>query len=102
MSNTTHATNKTIAEALRILAGDIQSPDDVPAATLRQAATRIEELGERVRELGRAQRRIRRLESAGDKMQSALVGEEGLEHWQYLAEAHEAELAWRKAKEATL
>jgi len=34
----------TIASALRILANDIQSPDDVPATCLREAADRLEEL----------------------------------------------------------
>jgi len=34
----------TIASALRILANDIQSPDDVPATCLREAADSLEEL----------------------------------------------------------
>ncbi len=36
----------TLATALRILAGQIQSPDDVPATALREAADRLEELRE--------------------------------------------------------
>jgi len=35
---------ETLAAALRILATDIQSPDDVPATCLREAADRLEEL----------------------------------------------------------
>ena len=35
---------QTLAAALRILANDIQSPDDVPATCLREAADRLEEL----------------------------------------------------------
>jgi len=35
---------ETIAAALRILANDIQSPDDIPATCLREAADRLEEL----------------------------------------------------------
>ena len=35
---------ETLAAALRILANDIQSPDDVPATCLREAADRLEEL----------------------------------------------------------
>jgi len=35
---------ETIAAALRILANDIQSPDDVPATCLREAADRLEGL----------------------------------------------------------
>jgi hypothetical protein len=34
----------TLASALRILAGDIQSPDNVPAVCLMDAADRLEEL----------------------------------------------------------
>lgn len=34
---------KMIAGALLVLAGEIQSPDDVPAACLREAAKRLEE-----------------------------------------------------------
>lgn len=34
----------TLIKALRILAGQIQAPDDVPAAALREAAERLEEL----------------------------------------------------------
>jgi hypothetical protein len=33
-----------LAAALRILANDIEAPDDVPSATLREAADRLEEL----------------------------------------------------------
>ena len=35
---------ETLAAALRILANDIQSPDNVPATCLREAADRLEEL----------------------------------------------------------
>ena len=35
---------ETLAAALRVLANDIQSPDDVPAICLREAADRLEEL----------------------------------------------------------
>jgi chromosome segregation ATPase len=35
---------ETLSAALRILANDIQSPDDVPATCLREAADRLEEL----------------------------------------------------------
>jgi len=35
---------ETLAAALRILANDIQSPDDIPATCLREAADRLEEL----------------------------------------------------------
>jgi len=35
---------ETTAAALRILANDIQSPDDIPATCLREAADRLEEL----------------------------------------------------------
>jgi len=52
------------------------------------------------RELAAAKERIRRLEEAGDALQSAVVGTEGMTHWQWLAAAHEADLRWRKAKEA--
>jgi len=38
------STTETIAAALRLLANDIQSPDDVPATCLREAADRLEEL----------------------------------------------------------
>jgi hypothetical protein len=34
----------TIASALRILANDIQSPDDVPSLCLMEAADRLEQL----------------------------------------------------------
>lgn len=44
--------------------------------------------------------RIKRLEEAGDALQFAVVGVEGMTHWQSLAAAHEADLMWRKAKEA--
>jgi hypothetical protein len=37
---------ETLSAALRILANDIQSPDDVPATCLREAADRLEELQE--------------------------------------------------------
>lgn len=40
-----------------------------------------------------------RLEEAGDCVQGAVVGTEGMSHWQWLALAHEADLKWRKAKE---
>jgi hypothetical protein len=35
---------ETLVAALRILANDIQSPDDIPATCLREAADRLEEL----------------------------------------------------------
>lgn len=35
---------ETLASALRILAGDIQSPDNIPALCLMEAADRLEEL----------------------------------------------------------
>lgn len=38
------SSNETLVAALRILANDIKSPDDVPALCLREAADRIEEL----------------------------------------------------------
>lgn len=44
--------------------------------------------------------RCKRLEEAGDALQSAVVGTEGMTHWQWLAAAHEADLRWRKAKES--
>lgn len=44
--------------------------------------------------------RVKRLEAAGDEMQSAIVGEEGMTHWQWLAVAHESDLKWRAAKES--
>ena len=40
------STTKTITAALRILANDIQSPDDVPATCLREAADSLEELAQ--------------------------------------------------------
>lgn len=46
-----------------------------------------------------AKARIEALEKAGDTMSKALTGTEGQTHWQWLAEAHEADLLWRKAKE---
>ena len=52
------------------------------------------------RELALAHARIARLEEAGDVLQSAVVGVEGMTHWQWLAAAHEADLKWRSAKEA--
>ena len=45
---------ETIAAALRILANDIQSPDDVPATCLREAADRLEELQKEIKELEKA------------------------------------------------
>jgi len=45
---------ETIAVALRILSNDIQSPDDVPATCLREAADRLEELQEEIKELEKA------------------------------------------------
>ena len=51
------------------------------------------------RELQAAKARIEALEKAGDTMSKALTGTEGQTHWQWLAEAHEADLLWRKAKE---
>ena len=50
-------------------------------------------------ELQAAKARIEALEKAGDTMSKALTGTEGQTHWQWLAEAHEADLLWRKAKE---
>lgn len=44
--------------------------------------------------------RVNRLEEAGDALQSAVVGVEGMTHWQWLATAHEADLKWRAAKES--
>lgn len=46
------------------------------------------------------QDRVNRLEEAGDALQSAVVGVEGMTHWQWLATAHEADLKWRAAKES--
>lgn len=46
------------------------------------------------------QARVKRLEEAGDALQSAVVGVEGMTHWQWLATAHEADLKWRAAKES--
>lgn len=43
--------------------------------------------------------RVKKLEEAGDALQSAVVGVEGMTHWQWLATAHEADLKWRAAKE---
>ena len=50
-------------------------------------------------ELQAAKTRIEALEKAGDAISKALIGTEGQSHWQWLAEAHEADLLWRKAKE---
>jgi hypothetical protein len=59
-----------ITAALRILVNDIQSPDDIPATCLREAADRLEELDQA---LGEARGRNhdlqtihRRLEIAAD------------------------------------
>ena len=52
------------------------------------------------REVPRLIARVKRLEEAGDMLQAAVVGVEGMTHWQWLASAHEADLNWRKAKEA--
>jgi flagellar motility protein MotE (MotC chaperone) len=52
------SSNKTLADALRILAQDIESPDGVANAAILEAAQRIEELAERVK----------RLEETGDAM----------------------------------
>lgn len=52
------SSNKTLADALRILAQDIESPDGVANAAILEAAQRIEELSERVK----------RLEETGDAM----------------------------------
>ena len=49
---------ETLSAALRILANDIQSPDDVPAMCLREAADRLEELQ---RELDEARDDVERL-----------------------------------------
>ena len=37
------SSTETIASALRILAGDIQSPDNIPALCLMEAADRLEQ-----------------------------------------------------------
>lgn len=42
--------------------------------------------------------RVSELVKAGDVMQKAVIGTEGQSHWQSLAEAHLADLIWRKAK----
>lgn len=40
----------TLASALRILAGDIQSPDNIPALYLLEAADRLEEQAQTIAE----------------------------------------------------
>jgi hypothetical protein len=53
--NTMKSKTETLASALRILANDIQSPDNIPATCLREAADRLEELArERDTEQNRA------------------------------------------------
>lgn len=42
MSGEHESSTETLISALRILSRDIQSPDDVPALTLREAADRLE------------------------------------------------------------
>jgi FtsZ-binding cell division protein ZapB len=78
--------NKTLADALRILAQDIESPDGVANAAIQEAADRIDELAFEVEdlrnqnhsnrisadvrweEIQRLKERIKRLEEAGDSM----------------------------------
>lgn len=67
--------------------GEIRKPLD----------TQIQQLTSERDEL---QARVNRLEEAGNALQSAVVGVEGMTHWQWLATAHEADLKWRAAKEA--
>lgn len=45
------SSTQTLASALRILAGDIQSPDNVPALCLMEAADRLEEQERKITEL---------------------------------------------------
>jgi hypothetical protein len=59
-----------------------------------EAAARI--ILARVREL---EGHVKRLVEAGNEMQSAIVGEEGMSDWQWLAAAYEADAKWRKVKE---
>ena len=71
----------------------------VEAMRLRLSALEPEnkDLRARVAEL---EARCKRMEEAGDVLQSAVVGVEGMTHWQWLAAAHEADLKWLSAKEA--
>ena len=44
--------------------------------------------------------RIKRLEEAGDNLLTVMRGEEAAAYCEWIALAHDAELNWRKAKEA--
>lgn len=72
---------------------------------IRRTQSRECETAERIRLTARVaelEARCKRLEEAGDVLQSAVVGVEGMTHWQWLAAAHEADLTWRNAKDAKL
>ena len=77
---------KTLIEALRILARDIQSEDGVANAVIGEAADRLEQ----------QEKRIRRLEQAGDDI-FLLAQKHAPEYWLYTQTAFNN---WRKAKEA--
>ena len=73
------SSNKTLADALRILAQDIESVDGVANAALQEAADRIDELAAEVEDLRNQNHnnrlaaearwdRIQRLKRAGDEL----------------------------------
>jgi len=73
------SSNKTLADALRILAQDLESVDGVANAALQEAADRIDELAAEVEDLRNQNHnnrvaaearwdRIKRLEEAGDRL----------------------------------
>lgn len=77
---------KTLIDALRVLARDIQSEDGVANAAIAEAADRLEQQEDR----------IRRLEQAGDDI-FLLAQKHAPEYWLYTQTAFNN---WRKAKEA--
>ena len=99
------SSNKTLADALRILAQDIESVDGVANAALQEAADCIDELALEVEDLRYQNHnnrvpaedrwdRIQRLEQAGDRMA------EWLEDIRNLGADATLSHAWREAKEA--
>jgi uncharacterized protein Yka (UPF0111/DUF47 family) len=89
------SSNKTLADALRILAQDIESPDGVANAAIQEAADRIDELASEVEDLRNQNHsnwiaaesrldRIKRLEKVGDAMAKEFKGKLGFDTYDEL------------------
>ena len=87
-------------ERTRLLARVAELERDLEQAKADRARAAMDARNPLLEELAKLEARCKRLEEAGDVLQSAVVGVEGMTHWQWLAAAHEADLKWRAAKEA--